>query len=324
MNSNGAVSFENNDKTKYVYQPSINLLDIWKLSIAEELITRWQNVELDLEFEDSLSILKKINEQTLSVLLTKLNSKINQLKQTKESNENLENLISWLENYFFDEIIPELRQSLQTLKAKNVENAERKISVDWSKSSPKKLTIFLENLFQTLTKDKDNLEKQRIIYLKQEASAWQQYFKLKTQLATPQSINYQNELEIIWSAIAQIFKSKLYVENCAGFGYILESLINLFEKYHNYTSRSLQLLDRVQESIQQKIFSDLIYLPLYDYLDKIDAVSQNEAIVAWLGHSIAHWGYAPVSWQQFEAKLLENSKSIAREIFQEFHDSFIE
>ena len=321
-NINDAISFQNSNEAKHIYQPSPILLNIWKLLIANQLITQWQNVELNVKIENALDIFERTNEQTLSTLLTNLESKINQLKQTKELVENPENTISWLENYFFDEIVPKLRVSFQTLRAKNIENIEKLISVDWSRAGPKNLTIFFGNLLQVLTEDKNNFDRQRIIYLKQEKSAWQQYFKLRPQLNRPS--DYHNELELMCRTIAQIFKLKLYAENYAGLSYALESSINLFQTYYDYATRSSKLLKQVQGSIDEKVAKDIISLPVYMYFDRIDVASEKEALVSWLGHSIGYWGSSPVSWQQLEEKLLQNSESTARQIFKDFYNSFVD
>ena len=327
-NINGAISSiqTKNIQAQYVYRPSAALLDIWKLLIANELIRQWQNVELDFEFENALNLLDRTNEHNLSTLLTNIQVKTQQIKQSSKLSENLEDSMSWLENYFFARVTTKLYSSGESWKVKNIESIKNLLSPNWSEAAPQKLTTFLADLLEILVEDKNNFEKQRILYLEQEVSAWKEYFQVKTQLIASGSVNLvdnQIDLEIMWRSIAQSFEAKLYAENFARLIYGTESLINLCQTYYDYALRSSQFLERVQKSLEKKITKDIVSLPVYIYCNTLDATQEKERIRHWMGHSIGYWGYAPVSWQQFEAKLLQNTEIIARKMFQDFYDRFI-
>ena len=314
-------------KTQLVGHPSQILLDNWKLWMAKEVVEQWQsNQEVQLNLDDTLNNLNVTKNNYFNVLLEQLKLKIELTKKTIVSLQQLEQERTNLEEYFFQKIINKTQEAHYSIRDNTLKIFDKLVASDCHHASPQKLILFFKKLSEGLSWLRNKFEKQRINYLKKESSSWQAYFRLSEKLNSSSGNTLEDKgiEESIWNAISLGFESKLNIEKYAIYNQVIVNLIQLCQSYYNSANRSLKLLKKIEVSLKKKSSLDLISLPVFTNLKKIDTKTQRRLIEVWIGHSLNYWGNSPVSWQQIEAKLLENIEPVALALYKDFEHCFIE
>ena len=177
----------------------------------------------------------------------------------------------------------------------------------------------------TLNVQKNDLEAKRLESTKISSSAWSAYLKLFQELQElpPNSINFKRVEESVWNGISIYFESQLKAEV---FSLYLRNVGSLFQFCHNYydsVKSSDDVLEQIERSLKEKSRLEIVSLPVFTYLKKIDAESQKRSLEHWSCKGINHWGRSAVSWQQIEAKLVKNIEPSVIEVCKEFQHCFI-
>lgn len=308
------------------YQPSKALLENWSLWMAYEVVEQWLTAS-QVSFEQP-DIINLIPKETGKVYLEKLYLKIQQLKNLSDCVKDLENAETEIKQYLYNELIIQIQGTLQASRVKSIESICQLISKNRQQASLETLTAFFRDLCKFLNDRRKDFEEKKIDNLRRENSAWQAYLKLSHQLKVNQFISVdkidKSTEEAVWRAICMCFESLLNAEYYAAQSQIILSLLHSCQTYCDSVNRSTEILHRIQESLKKKSTLEVISLPVFTYLKKIDAAHQKRLIEIWIGHSIDHWGNSPVSWQQIEAKLLKNLEPVALNTCRDFQHCFLE
>ena len=327
INSNSLITTSQATK-----KPLKNLLDNWQVIIAKEVVKQWQQSSTNSKLEENLlNSLALINDQSAEVvnsLENKLELKISQIKNTLGYTEfNLNNNDELLNS--LKEIIDELDSSLKSINSKKAEVIQELISFNWKQVTSSNFVTLFQKLIKKLNTKKTDFTNKKNIYQRNEASAWQAYFILnrKLQKVTVNSSRYNYYTESKWRAIFICFEAKLkitYYQDCIQRE---QDLIDQLQTYYKLLLKSSQILDHLQESLNKKATLSLqslkiISLPVFMYLDKVNADDQKKEIENWIGHSLNHWGLSNKSWQEIEKKLLENLESKVLTMYQDFRQFF--
>lgn len=204
---------------RVIYRPSTVLLNNWKLWIANEVISNWQNTEREeLKHEDILNSLKLSNDKLMSIL-DQIKSKIENAIETVTSIEQLKYADNKLEEYFSDISTRELQESNEILRNKNIKDFHKKISDSCTKANPSKTTAFLRDLSKILYERKNSFQKLKDQCLKKENSAFQAYLNLshKFERTIESRLNLKHIKESMSNALFVYFESKLKAENYTAF-----------------------------------------------------------------------------------------------------------
>lgn len=301
------------------YQPSITLLENWKIWMTKEVIEQWlTNQEVNLKISDILDTLDLTKNTDFTVLSIKLKLKIEQSKQSIVSIQQLEGLITDIEKYLRS--IFEIQNIDNDFRNYSIEAFRQLISIDYQQASPEKLVLFLNQLLKMFHFQKSIFESEIWNHKKKENSAWNSYLVLSSKLGDfmPNTIEYKCLEESIWNALYISFESRLNREKYTIYSQIMLNLIQLCQSYGDSANRSVKMLKQIKSDLEQKCTVDIISLPVFTNLKRIDAYQQRKIIELWVGHSLNYWGNSPVSWQQIEVKLLENIEPIALELFNDF------
>jgi hypothetical protein len=302
-----------------------DLLDNWRYVIAKVVVDKWQQNTSDLKLGDellnSLNLTTHQNEKSFDILQKKLRLNIWKAKEsTSYIDFNLNN--NQLLFNKLDDVLEELKLTLKTSKTKNAEVMEQLISAAIQQTSSYQLATFLNSFLKRLIVQKTDYESNTRRYQEYETSAWQSFLILnqKLQKVPTNSVQYNNITKCKWRAISVIFEAKLKIKYYQDSVYWLEGLIDCSQNYCNVLLQSSQIFERLQESLNQRYVSGfkVISLPVFMYLNKIDAIEQKKTIENWIGHSINHWGSSSISWKQIENKLLENLEPITLNIYKDF------
>lgn len=307
---------------KYSIKPSKSLLNNWKLWMAAEVVQQFISGEtVHLKLKTIIESIVVDQQNIFIVQLNKLKDKIFILS-VETPLQKLENIKYDLEEYFTQTIVREMQQISQDLIVKSTKKLSQLFHRDIKQASPKNLMQLLKDLLKTLWLRKSHFEKNAIDYKNQENSAEKAFLKLTDSFNS--QAEYDSNKESIWNALSICFTSKLRAEESAIFGQATLSLIQLCQSYYESARLSLLLLERIHASLSQKCALDLISLPVFTQLKRINIAQQRELIEIYTGHHINHWGNAPVSWKQIETKLLENLESTAFELCKDFQRCYME
>lgn len=306
-----------------------DLLNSWRSVIAKEIVEEWQHTTSELKFGDallnSLNLTTQQNEKSFDILQKKLRLNIWQTKESTsfaDFNLNSNKLLFDL----LDNTIKEIKSTLKISRTKNAEVMQQLISVDWQSSSSPQLAAFFNGLLKKLIAQKIDFEHNIKICEEYETSAWEAFLNLNQRLqkVIVDSVQYNNITNSKWRAISVIFEARLKFEYYQDSLYGLQNLIDSSEKYYDLVSRSSQILEHLQKSLNQRYVSEfkVTSLPAFMYLHQINAAEQKKEIENWIGHSINYWGSSSISWQEIEKKLLENLEPITLNVYKDFCQYF--
>ena len=299
-------------------QPSKTLLENWKLWLAYEVITQLKNSQaVELDLTSICTDLGTIDSRSdvFSTVFQKFSQKVNCLKTQIYSLEeiNYSSRIE-LEQFYNKAVFQHLHKVGQDWQMSATQHLQSSLSKDISQASPEKLMTFLEDLIEFLFLQKQYFEEQRIDNVTIEQSA-------------SKALNNLHNLSLgrdsMWNAISIIFESKFQKDVCSICSQINLTLIQLCQSYCQLSRRSLMMLEKIETSIKGKCTIDLVSIPVFTLLKKIDIVHQRSLIELWMGHKINYWGDTTVSWQQLESKLLQNVEYSAQELYLDFRACFL-
>jgi len=92
----------------------------------------------------------------------------------------------------------------------------------------------------------------------------------------------------------------------------------LLLSYIDSLDRSVTLLKEVLKSTDKKCNLEVAFLPVFSLLKKINIDEQKRLLEIWAGHKITYFGNSLLSYQQVEAKLLENLSPAILDLIREF------
>ena len=314
----------NKVRQKLVHKPSPELLTNWQVLMAIEVVDKWIH-EGDVR-ESIPNVMEQLDvspEKSTNVLLDELNLAIERTKNTTISPETYRTEI---EEYFFNEIMTKLQDIGHNLRVNSREIFLEAISIDCQQASPKKLWEFLKDLSIKILAQKNKFEIEKSNYLKQEASSSRAFFSLANQLNDyqPNSKNHRAIIESMWKANKICFESKFQVELYTIYSQALNNVAQECHSIHDSTVNSIKTLNTIKRSLRRKCTINILSVPIFTHLKRIDAHRQRHMLEVWINQSINYWGNAAVSWQQIEAKLLLNVEPLALSFYREFQHHFIE
>ena len=324
-NKNNNQELQDAKSIHSVYQPSQALIDNWKLWMAHEVVEQWQNSSRP-DFEPwEKEVCNIADEQIISMSLNSLKQKIQDLKANITTVRDLERAEEAIRKYLVEENIGNVQKQVNCLKGRHIDKIRQLISVYFREVCPKELTKLLEHICLCLNVQKNDLEAKRLESTKISSSAWSAYLKLFQELQElpPNSIKFKRVEESIWNGISIYFESQLKAEI---FSLYLRNVGSLFQFCHNYydsVKSSDDVLEQIKRSLKEKSRLEIVSLPVFTYLKKIDAESQKRSLEHWSCKGINHWGRSAVSWQQIEAKLVKNIEPSVIEVCKEFQHCFI-
>ena len=305
------------------FQPSQSLVDNWKLWMAIEVVEQLKSSELtSLQLSSIINTLDFSKRDVFVSQFDKLNQKISFLNLDNISIENVGKVKDSLEKYYFDTIDLEMQKSSQELTIITNNKLRQLLSEDIKKASPQKLMKLLEDLVKILASNKNDFEKSKIGFIKQENAAWNAYYNLIG--SSFSKSEYLDNKESICKALSICFISRLQVSKYSIFSQTILNIIQICQSYYDSCRRSKRMLDRIQASLSKKCSLNLISLPVFTMLNRIDISEQKKLIEMYTGHHLNSWGSALVSWQQIEAKLLENLDYIALKLYKDLQTCFME
>lgn len=307
-----------------IFQPSQILIDNWKFWMAYEVIEQWQQSS-----SNCLQLYKDINLVQKQVLVNSLNGLKSKILQKKEKAQTLKDFKvaeSIIREYFQNNAIVEMNKLLFSSKSLNLKAIHRLISMNFHQLSPRGLAACISEIINTLKSHEHNFYQKKTSYLKQEKSALKAYFVLwqKLKLKNVTSNEYNLTVNSIWNSMSLYFESKLKVEYCIVQHETILNLIQYCQTYYNMVNRSSGILDSLQKSLKEKCTFDILSLPVFINLKRVDAKHQKSLIEVSIGHSINYWGNSSVSWQQIELQLLNNLNSVVLEVYIDFQHCFME
>ena len=300
------------------FAPSQPLLDTWKLWLASEVVT-----QLMEKFEVSLNLTSicgdlsfiDVESEIFSPVVDSLVEKADSLKASASSTVDVYQLEMILEEFYLKVIFPELHKIGQSLKQKSMKHLQSSLSDDLQHCSPKNLIKFLEDLVEILFLQRQDFEEVKNYHRAIEQGAEKAFTHLS---------NLPLEFGDMSNALVWQISSRLQVEICQICSQTLFSLIQLCQSYCELSRRSAQMLSKVKVSIQSKTSIEFISLPVFTLLNKVDSDDQRRRIDLWVGHCINYWGKAPITWQQLEAKLLQNIEPVAIHLLSDLQACFRE
>jgi len=309
--------------TPSIYQPSERLVENWKFWIAHEVVEQWQQSSQDRT--DLKITLNLDDKQFLSETSDKLKAKIESEKLALNASENIEKAKLSIEKYF-DEIALSFQKRLKTKRSISTKSFKESLSANFHALSPDNLTSLIANYANFFTKRRNYFETEKNTHLRRQASAGIAFINLseKFNSLASNSLGYMTMKESIWNALRVYFESKLLAKNFTVLHQTTLGLLELCQSYLDSVTRSSEVLELILKSLKGKSSLDILSIPVFSYFKKINALEQKEKIEIWSGHRMNHWGNAPVSWQQIEARLLENLESVAFDIYMEFQECFFE
>ncbi len=318
-NKNGTIKAEAYQKnSQYILEPSESLLENWKFWIAKEVVVQLRDSK---EVKSHLSqITEKLNlsqKRIFSELFEELRQEMSKIKAQISLAQEPDKARTSLEEFFLREVEHRLHQKSQDLKYQSVEYLQNFLSPDFQQASPKKLIKFLEALAKSLFYQKNDFDKQKIYYREQENAAHKAFLKLTTLQESPLEEGIANSLLLI-------FESQLNIKICDICSYTFFDLIQKCQVYCESSRRSEAMLSKIESSLTAKSSIDFISLPVFSILNEIDVDEQRELLEYSTSHSLNVLGAKMVTWQQVEAKLLQNVEVVARKVCSQFQSRFMD
>lgn len=299
------------------FQPSKTLLENWKLWLAHEVVTqlkKFQEVRLELNSICSeLGIIDSRN-QVFSTFNKHFSQKVLSLKSKLLTLEEVNSCRLELEQFYSQVVFKHLQKVEQDWQKRTTQRLQEFLSKDISRASPIRLIKFLKDLIGVFVFQRNIQEKQKIYNLAIEESATRAF----------KNIYELSDRDSMWNAVVVIFESKLLKDVYSICSQIYFNLVQLCQSYCQLSRRSLLMLEKVEASIEAKCSIDLVSVPVFTLLKKIDIEHQLNLIELWMGHGINYWGNTPVSWQQLETKLLQNIEYPAQELYLDFRACFMQ
>ena len=143
------------------------------------------------------------------------------------------------------------------------------------------------------------LSKNKIQTIKKKESACQAYDNLS-------KINHGDlEYESIWNSLDLIYKFSFQIEVEVIISNLALSLIQLIQTYYDAAKSTLNLLENVESSLNQKCSLELVSIPVFTNLKSIDIDYQQKLIDQWIGYKIIHWGNSYITVEEFENNLFK-------------------
>ena len=306
-----------------------DLLENWQIWMAIEVVEQWLEASPSLKQSDILNSfdLLRIQNDSFNLLFQRLIVEIEQSKELNNSLEDIDKLRNYLlKEYYQNNILLELQQTNHNIRKEKIEVLHQLVSTDYQQASPVKLSLFLQDFVTGLVSQRNHLEQEKIKYLKKEISAWQAFFNLCNKLnnSVKNSIEYLCIKECVWNSLLVSFESKLKVDTYTSYSQTLLDLIHSCRSYYDSVNLSAKKLEEIQTSLKQKCTLELISLPIFTELKRVNSGEQKKLIEIWVGHSLNYWGNSPVSWQQIEAELLKNIEPLIIELYKDIHHYFKE
>lgn len=297
-------------------EPSAFLLDNWKLWLASDVIIQLkEKTEVSLSLTSICSHFSSIDSKIFSSVVEKFQAKLDSLKSQASSVEQICSYRNASEEFYLKSVFPELYRVGQDLKYQSTKYLRKSLSKDFQQASPKKLIGFLEDLVEILFLQRQGFEELKIYYRTTGESANKAFNNLT---------NAPSAFDSMLNATNIIVNSKLQRDISDFCSQTLFNLIQLCQSYCEVGRRSFEMLSQVEYSVKSKCSVELISLPVFTSLNKIDLEEQRKLIEIWTGHCINHLGNTPVTWQQLEAKILQNVESPAQKLYCDFQACFLE
>jgi hypothetical protein len=300
---------------QYTFEPSESLLYNWKLWIAQEVVVQLRdNQAEELDWAQVIMQLDLSEKKVFSALFKEIEQEFEQIKAQISLVIEPEKAQASLEEFFLKITQKQLHQKSQKLKYQMTEYLQSSLSSDFQQASPRKLIKFLEDLAKSLFYQKNDFEKQKVYYRKQENAAFQAFVKLKE----------NQDPKGIANSLLLIFKSKLNIDVCEIYSCTLLNLIQQCQTYCESSRRSEVMLNKIEASLKAKTSIDLISLPVFSILNQVDIDRQRALLELSTSHSLNVLGTSIITWQQVEAKLLQNVESVARKVCSDFQSQFMD
>jgi uncharacterized protein YehS (DUF1456 family) len=320
MNNNQSVTSKiaNNmalSQKKYIFEPNEFLLDNWTLWLAKEVVVQLRDskaVELDLG-----RVINKLDLGQTKVfpeLFAELQQKFNRIKTQKSLSQQTEKVRESLSEFFVESIEEQLPQISQDLKHQTTEYLQKSLSLDFQQASPKKLSEFLNYLAETLLEQKKDFDRQTSSYQEKEGAAKRAYSNLAE----------SQDPKAIGNSLLLIFESQLHIARCKICSDIVFSLIQECQIYSERSRSSTRILNKIESDLSNEISIDLVSLPVFWELKKLDIDKQRKLLAEATSHSLNILGKTTMTWQEIKAKLLQNLEPEARQICCDFLACFMD
>lgn len=296
------------------------LVDNWTYWIAREFLISLQSATtVSINLEDLLTVLDLRGDHGFEGLFNDLAEKKEEVQSQFYTLERINDIKDNLEIYYDDFIALKVEKLSQQIQSESVELLNKLIKIEFDKASPEKLMPFIKELSKELLYIRRDLEKEKKWHSERKKSAWKAFYKLC-------EIEDTLKKNTVWNAVFLALKSKLEIEKCDAFRYIIIELIKLCQSYYDHVNRSQIMLENIKISLENKSSLNIIVsLPVFSKLEKINYEQEKRLLEVWNGgHKLNYWGSSPVSWQQVESKMLSNLKPIILSIFAEFQASFVQ
>lgn len=308
-------------KSQIVLKPSQFLLKTWKICMALEIIRQFQ--------ADSNKVSETANVDNIINLFDKSGCKAHflQLHQVLEQQadalrlefrtvEDLAIAKQELEELFFGEISVKIQQISQNIQKTEILGFKKILVTQFKQAYPAPVLSWLEQLSQVFRFHKNQHDRMQIYYVEQQTAAFKSYNNLNKK---KWNINFEDKISHLWNAIVLGIKSMLFIEEQKIFSRMFFDLAQLCLTYTSYVENSVSLLKEIENSLLEKSNIDLISLPVFTLLKRLDVKKEQKLLEVWVGHCLNYWGNAPVSWLQIESKLLNNLTFTAESVLEDFH-----
>ena len=314
-------------RLKPIYKPSSELLTNWQVLMAVNIVNQW--VQDEGEIKGSIpNIMEELDlskDNSANDLLNELNLVIETEKNQKKT-ISPESCRAKIEEYFLNEIIFGLQDIGQNLRVSSIKTFREAIYTDCQQANPKGLLEFIKDLSKNIRSQKNRFEVEKNDCLRKEAASSRAFFALASQLNDYQSNsqNYRSLVESIWKANQICIEAKFQAELYTIYIQALNNVIIECHLVHDSTVNSLQTLNTIKRSLSCQSKINVLSVPIFTHLKRIDSYSQRLKLETWIGQSINYWGNAAVSWKQIEAKLLQNVEIPAMSFYRDFQHYFLE
>lgn len=313
-------------KSKPVYKPSSELLYNWQVLMAINVVNQWvEEGDIKGSIPNIMEGLDLLKDNSANALINDLNSVIEKEKKIKMA-KSPESCRTKIEEYFFNEIVFRLQDIGQDLRVNTLKTFREEIYTDCQQANPKRLLEFIKDLSKKILSQKNRFEVEKNNCLRREAASSKAFFSLASQMDDYQSNskNYSSLVESVWKALEICIEAKFQVELYTIYIQALNNIIIECHSIYDSTTNSLQTLNTIKRSLSCRSKINVLSVPIFTHLKRIDSYSQRCRLEIWVGQSINYWGNAAVSWKQIEAKLLENVELPAMSFYRDFQHYFIE
>jgi hypothetical protein len=306
----------NKNHTSFVLEPSLKLIENWKLSIAKEIIMQLRsrtNVEIDISRIYSL-----VNPDNIIAFDCLWNDFEDYLLQAYQNGDfkDFDKLKFRLDREFDFQVVGRLSQIALEVEHRYSMTLEQYAGKNLQQLSPDRVVNLLKDVSQLLLMQRRSLENSKSFTEKKISSSCQSFRLLVSK-------GSGLKLESIFKALNLYFKSKYERERNVAFSKLVLGLMEIAQRHYNIASRSSLFLKTVEDSLDKKSSMKHYDLPVIMYLKPIDIDEQQSLIDSWLNKTIRFWQNG-VSIEEFEQKILINVEDIAQELFYEFQIQFLE